>query len=70
MCQAVVINKRRYPTQGQLRNRLGLKELPLCNGYKRDYDDDSLCLCPVDIEEVAKIVGMKCESDDFDYYFV
>ncbi len=69
MCSRAIIDDRDYPTQGELRNRLGLSGLPLTGGDRyRRQENDRVCLCGVDMDKLAQLLGCKIEYDCLDYY--
>lgn len=71
MCSIVYIDKRTYSTQGELRTRLGLGELPhrraTGNRKYRRQRDDRFCLCPVDFSELAARLNCRIEYDTCNY---
>lgn len=64
MCTSVCVDGQWRDTIGDLREELNLtrEEMPLDQAYG-SLGADHLCLCGVDIAEVAKTAGMKCHHD-------
>jgi hypothetical protein len=64
MCRVVYFRGQACQSQGDLKKAVGLAVLPMREGYTPDgIDADDVCLCPVDVREVARRIGVYCEDD-------
>lgn len=53
--------------QGELASalRVSLAEVPLDKGYENCSRAQNVCLCPIDIEGLARRLGLRCEPPDY-----
>jgi len=68
MCVDIGFRGECISNAGELRKASGLTVLPMFGGLTRQ-PDDNLCLCGVDVEAVARHMGVYCDPDTFGYVF-
>ena len=63
MCVEIMMNDEEISTCGELAKALGvdIAGLPLLRGY--GLPDANCCLCPVDVDAAADMVGMTARDD-------
>lgn len=73
MCVSVEIDGKHIQTIGELRAALGDDKVAVESGYTLSaYLENSMCLCPVDIDTTAELVGRiatPCDWDPMCYRF-
>lgn len=65
MCRYIYVDDKELTNQGEVRKHFGLNSvhaLPLYDGYSDSANTKNCCLCPVDIDKLAKMV--KCNVED------
>jgi hypothetical protein len=74
MCQTIVYRDTEIETIGELRGLFPFLAIPIDEIYKQPADElpDHCCLCPVDFEELEKIMGWEFTRGALDpmQYFV
>jgi hypothetical protein len=72
MCSTVLFRGKVLDTQKTLMRATGLAVLPMLPagfGLESNPAEGDVCLCQVDVEEVARQVGVYCEYNGLDYTF-